>query len=239
MKVELIGTGAIYTKYNSASTLINDDIIVDMPNGTLKQLLKKNYKPEKIKTILITHLHGDHTADIPFFFKYMHYSEENKGVTIVGPKGIENKIEQLFDAYNFEDKKIIEEKKSIKYIEISKENIILEDIKQYKIHGIKVIHGKETLAYGYIINDALGITGDTSICNGVKKIIESTKITIADCSFSKGDLEHMGIDNIEYLAETYQKQIIPTHLLNSTREKLKGMNTENVLLVEDGYKFEI
>lgn len=49
MKVELIGTGAIYTKYNSACTLINDDIIVDMPNGTLKQLLKKIITLKKLK----------------------------------------------------------------------------------------------------------------------------------------------------------------------------------------------
>ena len=31
MKVQLVGTGAIYTKYNSACTLINQELIVDMP----------------------------------------------------------------------------------------------------------------------------------------------------------------------------------------------------------------
>ena len=239
MNVELIGTGAMYTKYNGASTLINDEIIVDMPNGTIKQLLKKNYKPEKIKIILITHLHGDHTADIPFFFKYMYYSKANEGVTIVGPKGIENKIEQLFNAYNFEDKKLIEENINIKYIEISEEKILLEDMKKYKVQGVKVAHGKEMLAYGYIINDALGVTGDTSICDGVKEIVKNSTITVADSTLLTGDSSHMGIDDIEYLAKTYKKQIIPTHLLDTTREKLIEMNFKNVLVMEDGYKFEI
>ena len=68
MKIKVIGTGAIYTKYNSACTLINNELIVDMPNGTLKQLLKMNIKPENIKTIIITQLHGDHTEDLPFLF---------------------------------------------------------------------------------------------------------------------------------------------------------------------------
>ena len=36
-KIKVIGTGAIYTKYNSACTLINNELIVDMPNGTTKQ----------------------------------------------------------------------------------------------------------------------------------------------------------------------------------------------------------
>ena len=53
MKVTLIGTGAIYTKYNSASTLINNNLIIDMPNGTLKQLLKNNYEQTNIKIIYI------------------------------------------------------------------------------------------------------------------------------------------------------------------------------------------
>ena len=110
MKIELVGTGAIYTKYNSACTLINDDLIVDMPNGTLKQLLKKNYNPDKIKTILITHMHGDHTADVPFFLKYVYnFSKINNEIVIIGPKGIENQIVKLFDAYRFEDRKEIEQ----------------------------------------------------------------------------------------------------------------------------------
>ena len=34
MNVKLVGTGAIYTKYNGACTLVDNTLIVDMPNGT-------------------------------------------------------------------------------------------------------------------------------------------------------------------------------------------------------------
>lgn len=67
MQINLIGTGAMYTAYNSACTLIDNKIIIDMPNGTVKQMLKKRLPVENIDIILITHMHGDHTADIPFF----------------------------------------------------------------------------------------------------------------------------------------------------------------------------
>ena len=99
MKITLIGTGAMYTKYNSASTLINEDLIVDMPNGTVKQLLKRNFDLTKIKTILVTHLHGDHTADIPFFIKYIFNCKKLKEtINIIGPKGTKEKIVELFNA---------------------------------------------------------------------------------------------------------------------------------------------
>lgn len=47
MKVKLIGTGAIYTSYNSACTMVDNKIIIDMPNGILKQILKEKINIEK------------------------------------------------------------------------------------------------------------------------------------------------------------------------------------------------
>lgn len=49
MKIKVIGTGAIYTSYNSASTLVNDELIIDMPNGNHKQLLKMGQDIQKIR----------------------------------------------------------------------------------------------------------------------------------------------------------------------------------------------
>ena len=119
MKIKLVGTGAMYTAYNSACTLIDNKIIVDMPNGTIKQLLKENINVGLIDIILITHMHGDHTADIPFFLKYIfNYLKTKKNIKIVGPLGIKNKIIKLFNAYNFEDEKEIEQFFNIEFIEI-------------------------------------------------------------------------------------------------------------------------
>lgn len=239
MKVELVGTGAIYTKYNSACTLINEELIVDMPNGTLKQLLKNKHKPEKIKTILITHMHGDHIADIPFFLKYVYnYVKIDNEITIIGPKGIEDKVVELFTTYRFEDREEIREFMNIKFVELNEEEKQIE-VENYKINAIQVSHGEEKPAYGYTINNTVSCTGDSGICESVEKLIENSKVTIADTSLREGDHCHMGIDNIKYLAEKYKKQIIATHLRDTTREELKKEDNKNILVVEDGYQFEI
>lgn len=36
MKLKLIGTGSIGAIQSSACTLVNDDILIDMPNGIVK-----------------------------------------------------------------------------------------------------------------------------------------------------------------------------------------------------------
>ena len=40
MKVRVIGSGSIWNEYNSASYLLDDDTIIDCPNGMCKYLSK-------------------------------------------------------------------------------------------------------------------------------------------------------------------------------------------------------
>lgn len=141
MQINLIGTGAMYTAYNSACTLIDNKIIVDMPNGTVKQMLKNGLPVENIDIILITHMHGDHTADIPFFLKYVfNYKKRNTPINIIGPIGIKSKIKDLFDSYNFENGAEIERFFNIHFIEILENDF---KINEYNIKSYLMLHGEE------------------------------------------------------------------------------------------------
>ena len=68
MKVRIIGSGSMWNAYNSASYMIDDNILIDMPNGMCKYLFKQGIDPRKVNNVLITHFHGDHYFDIPFYF---------------------------------------------------------------------------------------------------------------------------------------------------------------------------
>ena len=234
MKIKVIGTGAIYTKYNSACTLINNELIVDMPNGTLKQQLKMNIKPENIKTIIITHLHG---ADLPFFFEYVfEFLKDKREITVIGPKGIKNKIVELSNAYNFENEEEINKNFNLKYIEFEEEK---EDanVLDYKIEAVKVIHGKEKIAYGYIINQKLGFTGDCGMCDGAKYIFKNSKIVVSDCSSRNINNTHLDIDEIKQIKDN--AKVYCTHMVDRTRERLQKENIENFIIGKDGDEFEI
>lgn len=238
MKIDLIGTGAIYSKCNSACTLLNEDMLVDVPNGALKQLLNSNHMPEKLDKILITHMHGDHIADIPFLLMYMYKAKGvSRTTTIIGPISIKNKIEQLFEVYDYNLLKKINE--YIEFIELDENEILENNSINYKIQSIPVIHGGEKPAYGYIIDNKLGFTGDSSLCEGIEYIVNNSKVTIADCSHIVGNEAHMGIDNLEYLVKKYNKSIIVTHMKDETREELNFRKLNNILVKEDGYKMEL
>lgn len=237
MKIKLVGTGAMYTAYNSACTLIDNKIIVDMPNGTIKQLLKENINVGLIDIILITHMHGDHTADIPFFLKYIfNYLKTNKNIKIVGPLGIKNKIIKLFNAYNFEDEKEIEQFFNIEFIEILENEI---EIDNYFIKSYLVLHGEEKPALGYVIDNKLGLTGDSGLCNNIEEIFKKSQVIISDSSLDIGDSCHLGINDLDYLTKKYNKKVLCTHLRDETRNIITKGNFENIIVKEDFYEIEI
>ena len=237
MKIKLVGTGAMYTAYNSACTLIDNKIIVDMPNGTIKQLLKENINVGLIDIILITHMHGDHTADIPFFLKYIYnYLKIKKNIKIVGPLGIKNKIIKLFNAYNFEDEKEIEQFFNIEFIEILENEI---EIDNYFIKSYLVLHGEEKPALGYVIDNKLGLTGDSGLCNNIEEIFKKSQMIISDSSLDIGDSCHLGINDLDYLTKKYNKKVLCTHLRDETRNIITRGNFENIIVKEDFYEIEI
>lgn len=237
MKIKLVGTGAMYTAYNSACTLIDNKIIVDMPNGTIKQLLKENINVGLIDIILITHMHGDHTADIPFFLKYIfNYLKIKKNIKIVGPLGIKNKIIKLFNAYNFEDEKEIEQFFNIEFIEILENEI---EIDNYFIKSYLVLHGEEKPALGYVIDNKLGLTGDSGLCNNIEEIFKKSQMIISDSSLDIGDSCHLGINDLDYLTKKYNKKVLCTHLRDETRNIITRGNFENIIVKKDFYEIEI
>ena len=237
MKVQILGTGAIYSKRNCASLIIDKKILFDIGPGTIKQLLKENYDLKEINTILISHLHSDHILDFPIFIVNLEVLNINHKVRVIGPVNMKEKLLKLLELMygNYFDNFI---NKNFEFIEVKENNYdILYN--NYKINMLKVNHeGIE--AYGFIINDKLGLTGDSSICDGVKKIFSNSKIIVADCSLIKGDNYHMGFNDIKnLLKENKEKIVMATHLRDDTRELLVAKKIKNFNVVEDGYYFDI
>lgn len=237
MKIQIIGSGSMWTKYNSACYLIDDDIMVDFPNGACKYLYRLNIAPNSINYILLTHFHGDHYFDMPFYIlnksksenkqAYIYCSKEGKTkIKKIGNLAFPNSFKDACNAlemkYNFND---------IFYI------------KDYKVNKLLVDHGRMKPAYGYIFkkdNICVGFTGDTSLCENVEIMASKCSYLFCDCMLTKGNSKHQGIDNLEYLSSTYPNcKFVVSHLEDDTREKLKKMKIKNVIVPNDNDIYDI
>ena len=231
VKVKIIGSGSIRNKYNSACYLIDNNIMIDYPNGTSKALYRQNIEPSTINHILITHLHGDHFFDIPFYI-FDKYIAEKQNTNIYCPIIGKIAIKRLgFLAFQFSFKRYCK-KTNLKFNYKSK--FYIED---YKIERYKVSHGKMKKASGYVItkeNISIGFTGDTCLCDNVEVMAQKCNYLFCDCTQIKGNEKHQGIDNIKYLTKKYPNCIfIASHLGLKSKEKLENTKIKNLIVASD------
>lgn len=237
MKIKMIGTGAISSNRNSACTLIDDKILMDIPNGSVKAMKNQNIDIHKIDYIFITHFHGDHYFDIPFIFLNFKFNKRVKKVNIIGPKELRNKVKELCDmAFS----NIFNEMLNIlEFIEVEDKQII--NFEEFTVEAIKTVHTDNLESYGYIItkdNKTIGYTGDIALCDAARYITSNTDISIVDMAMTVGDESHMGIDSIKEITVNSNK-IIPTHMLDDTYNEIKNINIDKVLLLNDSDSIEI
>lgn len=237
MKVKVIGSGSMWNQYNSACYLIDDDIMIDFPNGACKYLYRMEINPSIIDHVLITHFHGDHYFDLPFYILNKARSI-NKDVVIYcskdGKKKI-NKLGLLAFPNSFKD--------ACNSLNLSYNFNNEFKIEDYAVYKILVDHGRMKPAYGYVFeknNKIVGFTGDTCLCDSVEEMVQQCNYLFCDCMFEVGTNKHQGINDIRYLANKYSNCIfVVSHMENKTRELLNNLNLKNVIVPKDGIIIEI
>lgn len=104
-------------------------------------------------------------------------------------------------------------------------------------------HSEIKYANGYIIKDknvSIGLTGDTSYCEGVRRIASKVDYLICDMTLMLGNDSHMRIDNIiEFMVDYPNLKIIPIHMHDKTKEEAKKLGKDNLLIFEDGKTLEL
>ncbi|MEM2109207.1 MAG: ribonuclease Z [Candidatus Odinarchaeota archaeon] len=120
-------------------------ILLDCGEGAQIQMQRAGLSITKIKTILISHLHGDHIAGLPGLLMSMGLLNKDNTLLIIGPAGIFRFIQCLRETV----------KLGITYpIKVAELNESMEEINlgRIKITAVKAFH-KDILAYSYILEE--------------------------------------------------------------------------------------
>ena len=222
MKVNIVGSGSIGSSFMSASLIIDDHILVDAPNGIIKYLKHLDYNILKIDTIIITHLHGDHFLDIPFFMLEKYFQKATNMTKIICPKGTMDKTKALFDLTFPEEWNKVSKLSCVEFIEFEEMNE--EKITDELYVTAKLVeHGDLKPAYGYIVNmqgKSVGFSGDSRLCNSIFDIVERSEISILDMSVTDKKTDaHMGLYDIKEICEKYKDKKIILYCCRISMEK--------------------
>lgn len=220
MKIDIVGCHCTWQKELSTSFIIDDIIAVDTPQESFKTLLV-DYDISKLKYIFITHFHSDHFMALHLVVEVL-YKRGIKDVTIIGPKGIKEKLAGVV--------KIVEADHLVNYVQDDIKYIECENNKRiklgpYKIKMFKMFHPPID-AYGFTIqkeNVVAGFSGDTALCNNLIKIIKASNIAFVDCSGVDKNKKHLSVEEFLSLKQEFPEvNLMPVHMSIPAEEALKG-----------------
>ncbi|MEV0827212.1 MBL fold metallo-hydrolase [Nonomuraea rubra] len=239
MQVHFVGTGSIFHDRLSASALLDDKLLIDTPNGSVKAMRRERIDPATVDLCLITHFHADHFFDIIFLLMEQGLlRKRDRELILIGPTGFAERVAHLFEISYPGTWEKIQPNLQPRFVEFGHEGGEWSG-EGYRIRALPVEH-TTPIALGYSITDTagtvFGYTGDTVLCPSVEQLADTSSALALDTSFLSSKVGHMGLDDVERLADDHPGlTLFPTHL----GEEVTGSDRPNVVFPEDGQTFEL
>ena len=230
MKVTVIGCNTTWSNKPTSSYCINDSILVDCGEGTLKNYKKCNINIDKISNIFITHLHGDHVLAIvnivySKIWPYLH-GDKNK-INIYGPLGTKNFLKKLLNVLLFEHKNNnIHDIYNIIEIKDYSQTISVENL---NVSCFKLKHGS-LVDIGYIFkekNFSVGFSGDCIRTKNLEEFVKNSNVLFLECCELITSQKHLGFNDFNYFEKKYpEKTFYGVHFSDKNTPKLKKLGVK-------------
>lgn len=102
MKLHILGCGDAFGsggRHQSGYLIESRDrlFLLDCGPTTLLALKRAGFEPRRLDAVILSHLHGDHFAGLPFIFiDYLYRQPKNTPIIIAGPPRTEEKVRGLW-----------------------------------------------------------------------------------------------------------------------------------------------
>ena len=123
-------------------------LLFDCGEGAQRQLMSAGLSLEKISSIFITHMHGDHVLGLPGLLMTMTLQNRRRPLNMYGPKGLRSFIESCLPMIFYQPSF------SISIGEVG--NGLVASGRKYKVYSHGVRHSVESYAYCFKEDDRPG-----------------------------------------------------------------------------------
>jgi len=225
-----LGSGAALTdgrRWNSL--LIDGRILLDLPPTAVVEMQHLGLDLTKIDVIFISHLHADHMFGLPFLLlEYCVRRRRERPIYIVGPPGIEERIETLCDlAWPDMRKAGFEPHVPVEYVEVAEDGDYRAG--DLPFTAVQMEHFTLT-AFGYRFEHdgrTFAYTGDTADCEQLGKLLGGVDVAILEWTHPRpsDDPGHLDAPAIAYWMNKLREQgslVFATHM-SETPDPIEGL----------------
>lgn len=219
MRIKFLGSGDAFGtggRFQACILLESDGFkcLLDCGASSLIAMKKAGIDPNRMGSILISHLHGDHFGGLPFMLLDAQFSHRTTPVSVFGPPGISDRVRQATEIL-FPGAWQVQRRFEILFTEIGKNNPF--DTGPFKVIPFEVVHESGAPSYGFRIeaeNLAIAYSGDTEWTENLIKAAEGAEIFISEAWFYErpGKFHMDFVTLLKHRSRLGCKRLIVTHM---------------------------
>ncbi len=210
-------------------TLGRRHLLVDCGPSTLPAYKAMGLDTGALDGIIISHLHGDHFAGIPYFFlEFQFISRRSRPVFLLGPEGLRRQVHALLEATYPDLLRAHHWSFPIGYLELRPGSTHHEG--DLEVEGFQMDHGAQN-ALGYRINwggKVVGYSGDTTWNDRIPALANGCDLFLCECFFY--DFVHPShiryVELKAHLHEIRSRRILLFHLGPEMLQRLSEVDME-------------
>lgn len=244
MKFQFIGCGDAFGTGGRFNTCFRVEhsagsFLIDCGASSMVALRQRGVDPNSIRTIFITHLHGDHFGGLPFFLLDAQlYSRRTSPLTIAGPYGLEERLAQTQEVL-FPGSSEAKRKFEVELIEIAPNEI--RDVHGVIVSAYPMRHpcGAPPLGLRLAADGrTVAYTGDTEWNEDIIPLGRDADLFVVECLFyDKAVPHHLNYASIRHnLDRIGARRVVLTHF---GPEMMANRHHASEELAEDGKVIEI
>ncbi len=205
--------------------------LLDCGATSLAAMKGRGIEPAAIRTILVTHLHGDHFGGLPFLLSDAHYRARRKEpLTLAGPPGLAERLERLQEAlYPFSTRRGLAFEVDI--VELQERQTT--EVGGLSVTPFEVLHPSGAPSYALRVDYAgrvLAYSGDTSWTDALVEVAAGADLFLCECnSYDRPIPNHLN----------YRELMARRHLFDCDRMLLTHLGEDMLARVGLGGGLEI
>ncbi len=247
MKLTVVGSGDAFGSGGRLQTcyhvaLPGEEVLIDCGATAVIGMQRLGLEPDRVSTIFISHLHGDHFAGLVWWLLHAHYvSKRTAPLTVTGPVGLAERFTVAAETL-FPGSVKIERRFEMRFLEYAEATPLT--VGSVRVTPFEVNHPSGAPPYALRLEGGgktLSFSGDTEWVESLLPAAKGADLFIAECfSFDVQVGYHMTWRNIEKnLDRLGAKRVMLTHMNSEMLAQREHVRDPRVLFAEDGLTLDI
>lgn len=247
MKLTMIGSGDAFGSGGRLQTSFyveaqEGTFLIDCGATTLIGLHRLKIDPNRIGTIYISHLHGDHFSGLVWFLMHaMYVARRTEPLTIVGPPGLEQRYLAASEIL-FPGSTSVERRYDVRFVEYRLGSTMRVGPAEVETFEVSHPSGAPSCALRFAVDGkVLSYSGDTEWVETLVPCGQNADLFIIECyGYDRPMRYHLNWRALEpNLARIGAKRVLLTHMNTDMLAHSEEARAAGLLIAEDGLVVDV